>query len=86
MKWEYGRKGKRKHLTKMTPLTCHILYRKTQETGGGGTSSLTDLLFSIEVVIIRTKRIVLPTVRQTPDWISFCYQVNHPITSHSCYL
>lgn len=58
--------------------------KKTQETGG--TPPLTDLLSPIEVVIIRTKRIMLPTVRQTPDWISFCYQVNHPITSRSCYL
>lgn len=87
---EYGRKGKRKTLHKNDPTNMpHPASENTGDRRAEGllqTSSLTDLSFPIEVVIVRTKRIVLPTVRQTPDWISFCYQVNHPITSHSCYL
>lgn len=85
---ENGRKGKGKHLTKMTPLTCHILRR--EDTAEGRAQGLllhwTDLLFSIEEVIIRTKRIILPTVRRTPDWISFCYQANRLITLYGRYL
>lgn len=84
---EYGgKRGKKgKDLTKMTPLTCRVLQKKHRgEEGGGTSSSLADLSFSTQVVIVATEHVVLPTLRKTPDWISFCYQVNHPITSHGC--
>lgn len=82
---EYDRKGKKKTLNKNDPTNMpHPAFKKhRRQEGLLQTSLLTDLSFPIEVVIIGTKRIVLPTVRQTPDWISFCYQVNHPITSHT---
>lgn len=50
---DYGRKKKRKHLTKMSPLTCHVLHQK-KPTGDRRvkgllkTSSLTDLSFPTE--------------------------------------
>lgn len=75
----------REKTTKMTPLTCHVLPKKhRREEGGGTSSSLTDLSFSTQVLIIATEHVVLPRLRETPDWISFGYQVNHPITSHGC--
>lgn len=78
-----GKKGK--GLTKMTPLTCHVLQKKHgREEGGGTSSSLTDLSFSTQVAVVAAEHVVLPTRRKTPDWISVCYQVNHPITSHGC--
>lgn len=87
---EYGRKGKKKTLNRNDPTNMpHPALRNTGDRRAEGllqTASLTDLSFPIEVVIVRTKRIVLPTARQTPDWISFCYQANHLITSHSYYL
>lgn len=87
MIWRMAGKEKRKHLTKMTPTNMprpasrNAGHRKAE--GLLQASLLADLSFPIEVVIIRTEHIVLPTVRQTPGWISFCYQANRPITSHS---
>lgn len=64
-------KQNKKHLTKVTPLTCHVLHWKNKgDRRADGlllqTPSLSDLSFPIQVVIIRTKHIVLPTSEADP--------------------
>ena len=57
------------------------------ESQGRETTSLTDLSFSIRESDLKNKACHFTNIEADPrHWISFCYQVNHLITSHSCYL